>query len=161
MRILTLNLRAGGGTRIPALVEALVARDADVLVLTEFRIGPSGTRLLDLLRQHRYEVHLHNDPPAGTNSAVIVSRLPLTSERSPHHRIVAAELHGIQLRGIYLPLNQAKVEFWEEHFGRVLGSLRDEPAILIGDFNTGAADERQSLVRFAAEDRYEAMFRQG
>ena len=30
MRILTLNLRAGGGTRIPALVEALVARDADV-----------------------------------------------------------------------------------------------------------------------------------
>lgn len=163
MRILTLNLRAGGGSRVPALVDAIVRFEADVAVLTEYRVGASGDLLLALLARAGYEHVRHSDPPPRTNSVVVVSRVPMEREplSAPHHRMVSLCVGGISLLGLYLPLTRQKVEFWDAHLAAAIDSLRGRPAILIGDFNTGAADERQSRVRYFAEDRYEALLRGG
>lgn len=163
MRILTLNLRAGGGSRVPALVDAIVGFEADLAVLTEYRAGASGALLLASLARAGYEHVTHSDPPPRTNSVVVVSRVPTEHEplSAPHHRMVSLCAGGISLLGLYLPLNRLKVEFWEAHLAGAIDSLRGRPSILIGDFNTGAADERQSRVRYFAEDRYEALLRDG
>lgn len=163
MRILTLNLRAGGGTRVPALADAITGFDADVLVLTEYRAGASGAALVASLARAGYEHVGHSDPPPRTNSVVVVSRLPTEHGPlvAPHHRIVSLCVGGIALLGLYLPLTRQKVEFWDAHLAGAIESLRGRPSILIGDFNTGAADERQSRVRYFAEDQYEALLRDG
>ena len=40
--LLTWNIRAGGGTRLARIAEAIAAHEADVLVLTEYRSGEAG-----------------------------------------------------------------------------------------------------------------------
>ncbi len=45
MRLLTWNLRHGGGVRVPAILAGLAQLAADVLVLTEYRAGEAGSRL--------------------------------------------------------------------------------------------------------------------
>lgn len=163
MRILTQNLRSGGGKRVAALAVSIVASDPDVAVLTEFRVGQSGTALLEALAGYGYSEVLHGNPPSRTNSTVVVSRLPLVVETLPkaHHRIVAAKVGGISLRGIYLPLNAAKVLFWDEYLAPTISELAGRSAVVIGDFNTGASDERPARVRYFAEDRYLALLASG
>jgi hypothetical protein len=36
MKIVTLNIRHGGGTRVPVILEYLDSQNGDVIVLTEF-----------------------------------------------------------------------------------------------------------------------------
>ncbi len=45
MRLLAWNIRAGGGARIEAIVTALAQREAQILVLSEYRDGVAGARL--------------------------------------------------------------------------------------------------------------------
>ena len=40
MKLLTWNIRHGGGTRLARIAEELAAHDADVIALTEYRAGP-------------------------------------------------------------------------------------------------------------------------
>lgn len=163
MRILTLNLRAGGGPRVPALVEAVVEHRPDVAVLTEFRVGSTGTRLIELLALHGYAEVLHGSPPPRTNSVVIVSRVPMHPEAvpAPHYRVVGAGFNGLSIRGLYLPLDQPKVAFWDAHLAAAINAVSAAPSILIGDFNTGSSDERPATMRYAAEDRYLALLASG
>lgn len=163
VRILTQNLRSGGGKRVTALVTSIAECDPDVAVLTEFRIGQAGTALLEALAGYGYRDVVHGSPPARSNSTVLISRLPLGVEDVPnaHHRIVAASVGGISLRGIYLPLNAAKVVFWDEYLAPAISALGERPAVFIGDFNTGASDERPPRVRYFAEDRYLALLTSG
>jgi exonuclease III len=45
MRILTWNLRHGGGARVPAQLVAIAGHAPEIVVLTEYRTGPAGERL--------------------------------------------------------------------------------------------------------------------
>ena len=49
LRLLAWNIRQGGGSRLPAIVEALARHEADVLVLSEYRGGDSALRLCEAL----------------------------------------------------------------------------------------------------------------
>jgi hypothetical protein len=45
MRIVTINLRHGGGQRIDQIIELLISFHSDVLVLTEFRNNKNGDKI--------------------------------------------------------------------------------------------------------------------
>jgi len=45
MRLLAWNIRQGGGSRLPRIADALKRHDADIVVLSEYRGGPSALRL--------------------------------------------------------------------------------------------------------------------
>jgi hypothetical protein len=45
MRLVAWNIRQGGGSRLPRIADALKRQDADILVLSEYRGGPSAPRL--------------------------------------------------------------------------------------------------------------------
>ncbi len=49
MRIVVLNIRAGGGQRIDNLLGYLDEQDPHTVLLTEWRQGPAGTRIAALL----------------------------------------------------------------------------------------------------------------
>ena len=49
MKLLTLNLRHGGGARVPAIAEWLARQSPDIAVLTEYRANAAGKRLYAML----------------------------------------------------------------------------------------------------------------
>jgi hypothetical protein len=49
MRLLAWNIRQGGGSRLLRIADALKRHDADIVVLSEYRGGPSAPRLVAAL----------------------------------------------------------------------------------------------------------------
>lgn len=147
MRLLTWNIRAGGGKRTEDIARQILACKADVVVLTEFRHRP-GARLIELLSPSGYNIQAGQiDGPH--NCTAVLSRSPLEPVRSPRtpasaHRWVACRLPGYELTilGVHVP-NQT--EAWNkreflECFEDFAAQHRDGRAVLMGDLNT-ALDE--------------------
>lgn len=122
------------------LVAALRDLDADALVVTEFRIGPVGDRLVHGLAQLGYEI-THPEVTAGVNTVLVASRSPILSTRSigedlPDRRhLWAADLDWASLAGVYMPLLKAKLPYWDALVD--IANNGTGPQILMGDFNTG------------------------
>lgn len=147
MRLLTWNIRAGGGRRTERIAEQVLHYSADVVVLTEFRHRP-GARLLELLAPLGYSA-LIGQVEGPQNCTAVLSKAalePVTPPKTPasRHRWVAFRLPHIDLTvlGVHVP-NQTEIwnkrEFLDclEAFAEY--HLRDR-AVIMGDLNT-AHDE--------------------
>ncbi|MSP02058.1 MAG: endonuclease [Acetobacteraceae bacterium] len=141
MRLLTWNIRAGGGTRLPRIAEALAGHRADVLVLTEYRSGEAGTRLRAVLREQGYSWLSPVEPPGIRNGVLIAARRKpgsiahVTEHVAEPWRMLTATFDRMRVFGIYMPNLKVKIPYWEAlieaaapHAGR--------RALAIGDFNT-------------------------
>lgn len=159
MRLVTWNIRAGGGTRLPRIAEALAVHHADVLVLTEYRSGEAGQRLRAVLRDQGYLWLSPVEPPGIRNGVLIASRtrpgsIAHVTEHVPEPwRMLTVTIDRVRVFGIYMPNLKAKIPYWEAlidasrpHSGR--------HALAIGDFNTcrafvdepGATDRTASFM---------------
>lgn len=141
MRILTWNIRQGGGARLPAIAEALARHEADVLVITEYRGGEAGARLRAALALLGY-VHLSRaEPPPGRNGVLIAARTPfrdlgpLNTELPEPYKIVEARFPWLGVTGVYMPNLLAKVPYWKTIIA-CAGARAGGHALVLGDFNT-------------------------
>jgi exodeoxyribonuclease III len=168
MRLAAQNLKHGGGTRVDGLVELLLTLEADVLVLTEFRFGKTGDQIRKLLTAAGYVHSVEPIAERGTNSALLVSRLPLVPRGSPpevpesERRWVSAVVEGVEIAGVYMPSDPKGLgPFWP----RVVDALEPkiaDPFVLIGDFNTvPTPDDRQSKARFTGEAHMASLIEAG
>jgi exonuclease III len=141
MRLLAWNIRQGGGTRLAAIAAALARHEADVLVISEYRGGDSGLRLRSALAALGYRHISAAAPPPGGNGVLIAARLPLIEEPlfsadlPEPYRLVAVEIRGVLLCGVYMPNLAKKVPYWQ----RLIDGLADHAgraALAVGDFNT-------------------------
>jgi exonuclease III len=141
LRLLTWNIRAGGGTRLPRLAEAIAAFEADVLVLTEYRSGEAGRRLRAVLYDLGFAWLSPVEPPGIRNGVLIATR---TRPRSVTHvtehvpepwRMLAVTIDRVRLFGIYMPNLKAKVPYWEALI-EASGPHAGGHALALGDFNT-------------------------
>lgn len=145
LRIVALNLRSGGAPRVEALVAAVDAHRPDVVVLGE--AYPTGHQqvVLDALGgiglEHRLTVE--GDLPQYPRGVAIASRFPLETARQPlasganRQRLLEARVRGVLVAGAYFPLKKPKVEFWCDDFLPYAERRLGEPAILVGDWNSG------------------------
>ena len=79
MRIVSWNIRAGGGTRVEAIAAQLERWAPDVVMLCEFRGTPPSLWLAETLAAQGYVHQLttaHASAP-GRNALLIASRYPL------------------------------------------------------------------------------------
>jgi len=156
MRLLAWNIRQGGGTRLAAIVGALMRHDADVLVLSEYRGGDSALRLREALARLGYPHATALMPPPGKSGVLVASRRRLRaaaalSEALPEpYRLVHVEIGKLSLCGVYMPNLLAKVPYWEAVVA-ALATRVDGHAVAIGDFNTCRAyvDEPGAIDRCA------------
>ena len=141
LRLLTWNIRAGGGSRIAAIAAALEPHDADVLVLTEYRDGPSVYALHTELERLGYKWLTRRLPPRGRNGVLIASRRRMNEighlsfavdEPWRMHEVLIGR---IRLIGVYMPNLRAKIPYWEALI-RLLSQRVAESVLAIGDFNT-------------------------
>jgi exodeoxyribonuclease-3 len=140
VRVLAWNIRQGGGTRLAAITAAIAAHDADAVVLSEYRGGASGERLRAALAAIGYPHTTELVPPPGRSGVLIAARRRLREEPFAVAllepcRIVAVELAGLRLFGVYMPNLLAKVPYWEALI-TALAAEAEGAALAIGDFNT-------------------------
>ena len=141
MRLLTLNLRHGGGRRVPALLAHLRRQEADVLVLCEHRQGPAGEALAAGLAAAGYVHRIASHDAPRVNHLLVASRLPLRPAPRPllaldPVRLLPVRVGGLLLVGVHLPNLKAKLPHWRALLA-LAGRLRGEPAMYLGDFNSG------------------------
>jgi exonuclease III len=146
VRILTLNLRAGGNpATIPPIVRRVAYLDVDVAVFSEYRDTKVGSLLREELQRIGLEQHAFTPAQRG-NGVLIASALPLTSLSNPFglsedeypNAVVHACIGTLHVYGVYLPGQDRK----RPHLRCLIAAARHhneagDAAICIGDLNSG------------------------
>jgi exonuclease III len=146
MRLLAWNIRQGGGSRLPRIAEAMKRHDADIVILSEYRGGPSAHRLCAALHVLGYRHATTVVPPPSRNGVLVAARCPFREHgavnmRLPEpYRMVSVEFAMFRLVGIYMPNLLAKLPYWEALIA-ALSSESADRALAIGDFNTCRASQ--------------------
>lgn len=143
MKILSWNIRQGGGSRAERIADYLVHSAADVVVLSEFRNNDSGHLIRIKLLVAGYGYQFATGEDGGTNGVLVASKAAdgfdgFAREIDDFPAAVAGcRMHfgdlPLRLYGVYLPHKK-------EHslFPFLLDKLDDQvPSIIAGDFNTG------------------------
>jgi len=141
MRLLAWNIRQGGGSRLPRIADALKRHDADIVVLSEYRGGPSAPRLVTALHALGYRHATTLVPPPSRNGVLVAARRPFREHGAVDvglpepYRMVNVDFATFRLLGIYMPNLLAKIPYWEALIA-ALSSPSTNRALAIGDFNT-------------------------
>jgi exodeoxyribonuclease III len=169
VRLLSGNIRQGGGTRLARIVEEITAYDADVIALTEYRAGP-GKELRRMLDERGWGYVETSNPEGNENGIGVFSRTPMVRARhcpaAPEHRVRWLDIdlpeHGFGVGILHVmaagssrkhPLNVAKARFWESILEAAEERL-DEPFLLLGDWNTGAHRVDETGKTFICADHF-------
>jgi exodeoxyribonuclease III len=169
VRVVALNIQHGGGRRTQAISDALLAATPDVVVLSEFHVGPGGSRLLEQLFEAGLTEHAQAKPSSieYPNTVAIASRLPLGNVQSPlgnsanRHRVLEVDVAGFTLGAVYFPLGKPKLAFWRDEFLPYAASRIGRPSLLIGDWNSGRHYLDESGATLHAAREFEAMTEAG
>lgn len=165
MRLLTLNIRHGGGRRMAEIRAGLLRRRADVLVLTEFRNNEAGAHLREGLARAGLLHQAVSQPAARVNSVLVAAREAFRVEPHPRLKFDAARLLRVRfdkffLIGVHLPNQKAKLPHW-----RALRKLAREnaapPTVFAGDFNTGRNPQDAEGYKYTFAEEMEALEKLG
>lgn len=139
-KILSWNIRQGGGSRIAAITQALIAEKPEVIILSEFRNNNSGLAIRNKLMKAGYLHQTVTGASKNDNSVIIASTLPCSSQLHPDadpnysHNIASISFDAFSVMGMYLP-HKKKHQLLS--YINDLVKKSDHPFILAGDFNSG------------------------
>lgn len=150
MKLISWNIRQGGGKRVEKIVAAICNHSPDVVALIEYRTAP-GKELCRMLADGGWRYSSSTTPADNGNGLCLLSQAPLRARPAPPvprenaARWLDADLptHGFGIGVLHIPgsstkLNgAAKLRFWEAVLAAAQ-SRRDEPFLFVGDLNTGA-----------------------
>ena len=142
MKIITWNIKHGGGTRINQVIDTLGEYDADILVITEYRNNEKGKNLRNFLMERGYLFQVAPIIEKNKNTVLVAARDDFSTQlfyrelQDEYFRAVKVENSDLCLYGLYFPQNNEKKKI----FNFILDEIsknKEKPAIFIGDFNTG------------------------
>jgi exonuclease III len=164
MRIVSWNIRAGGGSRGAAIADQLQRWAPDVAALSEFRATPPSIDLARSLAE-RGLTHQLCTASAGyprVNALLVASRWPLTRVRlrsaptAEAGRWLLAHVAGptaLTLGTMHVPnrVTGRKFPFLDAVLG-MAHTWRRGPALLVGDTNSGLIDLDEEVPAFNAQE---------
>lgn len=163
MKLVTLNLRHGGGRRMPQLADRLAGYGADLLLLTEFRENAAAATLRTTLAASGLTHQAATPQQPRLNGLFAASRHPFRivkrrALRLDPLRLLALELDAFSLVGVHLPNLMAKLPHWEALL-RLARARSRKPLVFLGDFNTGriAGDAQGGPFPFSGAPYMEAL----
>lgn len=162
-RVLSWNIRQGGGSRVLKICNLLTEFAAEVVVLSEFRNNDSGQHIRAHLLRAGYRYQHVTAAKAADNSAAIFSKLPgdailyPNSDASYPHNILSIEYEAFRIFGMYLP-HKKKHELFDF---LITQAEETKPAIMVGDFNSGKNYIDQKGNSFWYEDKLVALENKG
>jgi exodeoxyribonuclease III len=159
MKIVSLNIN---GARDPACLWLwLEAQGADIMVLTEFRLNPSGNILMDCVEEFGWH---HHATFGGTHNGVLVlSRTPFeaqveTPPGAPAGALMLCNFKSFALLACYFPQREAKKPFFAAVHG-VAESYAAGPLLILGDLNVGnnCRDKSELGANFHLAETFDAL----
>lgn len=139
LRILSWNIRQGGGSRISKIQNSISNLAPEILVLSEFRNNESGRKIRYHLLEGGYRHQGVSHAKSDVNSIAIFSKLPCNFILHPScdeeygSNLLSAEYDAFKLFGMYLPHKKKHKIF--DYLNKLALDLDD--LILAGDFNSG------------------------
>jgi len=141
LKVLSWNIRQGGGSRVSSICQKLINSDSQLIVLSEFRNNSAGASIRHklLLAGYRHQ-YVSNSKPSE-NSAAVFSKIKGSSFSLPivdskyHENMVGVSFAAFDIIGVYLPHKKK-----HQLFDSILQQTSKEvckPRIICGDFNTG------------------------
>ena len=153
MKLLALNIRQGGGTRIDSICSYLIAQDCDALVISEFRRNTPGDQLIEALRQAGFSHIHHNNTDSKQNSVMLAtkqaSNLLKIDGCSNEWSLIGISWAGLQLVGTYFPQRKDKAGVFN-----TLETMASSNILAIGDFNTGSNVLDSEGAKFHCADQF-------
>jgi len=140
VKILSWNIRQGGGSRLDGILAAITDCDAGAVLLSEFRTNQHGDQIRAALSELGYTTQIHPDCDGRLNSVLAASRMAAETDTFPDcdpefpHSLARLRLAKIDLYGVYLP-HKKKHQLFPFLESRLTGE--GVPSIVAGDFNTG------------------------
>ncbi len=142
MKIMTFNIRHGGGTRGKLILESVLRHSPDTVVFTEYRENRNGLLLRNALAEKGYMTFSSSSIQPKENAVAIASKAPCVTSTFPlelekhSQRAILASFENISILGVYFAQNQAKRPLFD--FINVRSKdLLGRNGMIIGDFNTG------------------------
>ena len=133
MKLLVLNIRQGGGTRIAAICSYLIAQHCDALVISEFRRNTSGNQLIEALRQAGFSHIHHNNTDSKQNTVMLAtkqaSNLLKIDGCSNEWSLIRISWAGLKLVGTYFPQRKDKAGVFN-----TLETIASSDLLAIGDW---------------------------
>ncbi|MEO8593819.1 MAG: endonuclease/exonuclease/phosphatase family protein [Candidatus Solibacter sp.] len=170
MKLLSWNIMHGGGTRIPRIVDAIAAHDADVIALTEFRTT-SGAAICGELATRGWPYSESTGPAGSDNGVCIISRTrvvrtpsdPALSENSARWLDVDLPQYGFGVGVQHIMCSssklgggipgEAKTRFWNAVIAAA-GARLHAPHMFVGDWNTGLHRMDEKGKTFACAEHF-------
>lgn len=164
VRVLLWNLLHGGGKRVPDLVDAALAHQPDVCVLTESR-ARTNRDVAERFTRAGLEHHAASQTPPRKNGVLVVSRSRLAVRPSPDgepyaQRWVEVDLpdNGLELVACHVPPKisigvEQKAAFWSTLLEYAAAALK-RSAMIIGDLNTGAPYRDEHRATLYCSDQF-------
>ena len=82
IKVLSWNIRQGGGSRLTQIIGAIKAINAHILVLTEYRNNDRGSTLRSKLLALGYRYQAVTASPTDDNSVIMASMIPFDASIS-------------------------------------------------------------------------------
>jgi exonuclease III len=162
MKLVTLNIRHGGGKRISAILAYLKSLDADVIILTEFRENSNAKQLRSGLAATGLQYFAAASVAPRENTVCVFSRKPFVSRTyselsvDDRRRIISAHFETMAIYGVYFALNQAKASLFE-FLARGRHRPTDAVHFIVGDFNTGLHFQDEEGATFYCVEQFNAL----
>jgi exonuclease III len=143
-RIISLNLRHGGGSRIAQLTDWLVSKSPSVVIATEWRNNIPGQFLQDRLALNGLNSIAMDAATSQSNSVLVATSRVRIRRELPHQirqRAISffASLDDFSILGCYFPQGSAKAPFFHCCI-EITKQHSQSPFIMVGDLNTGRND---------------------
>jgi exonuclease III len=164
MRIVSWNIRAGGGRRVAGIADQIARWAPDVVALAEFRATPPSAELAGALAGHGlgHQLSTASARLPHVNSLLIASRWPLAQVRhaaapgADSGRWLLARVASpcaVTLGAMHVPnrVTGRKLPFLDAMLG-VAHTWRRGPALLVGDTNSGLIDLDEESPAFDVEE---------
>jgi exodeoxyribonuclease-3 len=152
LRLLSWNIRHGGGARLPKIVAAIGAHNPDVIALTEFRTKP-GAELFAALKANGFPYIVSTNPAGSDNGIAVISRTPMHCTLPcpappenvvrwldidfPEYGFGLGVLHIlVSVPGLREPRGASMRRFWDAVTIAAEARLH-APFLFVGDWNTG------------------------
>src|SRR5574337_1315927 len=170
LKVLSLNVRHGGGDRWERIARFLEAQDPDVIVLLEWRVGsPERERWADSLGIFRASANDGKTP----NGVFVAAKKPFKAgSRTPGQEspgaLLLVEFNSWSMLACYVPgaerTDKAQVEAKARYFAvcrEVASDSNTRPLLIIGDLNTGnqTADRTPQGDRYACAEHFDDLSR--
>ncbi len=140
LKIISWNIRQGGGRRILPIVRKLAQENPAIIVLSEYRNNSSGIKIRSELLKQGYRHQYVSGASANENSVLVASkmegenRLLKGIDASFPHNMVAIDFNAFTLIGVYLPHKKK-----HKLLHGLVDLVKSESSrfIVAGDFNSG------------------------